>query len=527
MKCTTMLWAKWAVLRASSRSADEEEESKLDDVEIDAEIAAYRQHRRPSVEQLAEGARTLRPTFQSLPEPRRGHSPPATSVRYPSYSVSYGSIDDGDGDSFAGSSGGSRGGELNNSTVTCLNLICHLMGIGLLALPWAFVNLGWSAIIICFLFGAIHAATAVLLGKCQRSIPGLPRSFQEVADVAFGLRGRNVVAVFFYLVILCDLVVSLHLFSVTVASLLGRGQDWVEVSILSTGIFCLLANVLLLTETKRWLGVVGGIASLLLTFLFIFDLAQQASEVCRVPSAVPRKWFNGPASIVQTFGVFSFCFSGHLAVPSLTSKMRHPAQYSFVICLAFGVATLCYCAVGCLGLVISPIGAFGQGFVYLFLQNKGLPVWDMGVRFILSIVIMAKAPLSLAPLVDAAVEVVRPRVVACLEPPSSRSTDSPPPSPSPSWRATNTRVNTSLRFAARTSIPFLVLLTALSPPFFSLASLLNIAGALSTSVTVIIPCLVALEILADRMGAAEKLACRVLVACSLTLAILTAAQFAL
>jgi amino acid permease len=64
------------------------------------------------------------------------------------------------------------------------------MGIGLLALPWAFVNLGWSAIIICFLFGAIHAATAVLLGKCQRSIPGLPRSFQEVADVAFGLRGR-------------------------------------------------------------------------------------------------------------------------------------------------------------------------------------------------------------------------------------------------------------------------------------------------------------------------------------------------
>ena len=495
--------SKWTSFR---QSADSEEESKLD-----AQIDIYHSGpRRPSQEELQGGILSLRPSFVSLPEPRQGHSPPIHSVRYPNYSFSYGSLPTVNTNTVSSSSA-----EKVTSVVALLNIISHLLGVGVLAMPWVFATTGWISIVVCLLCGAASAYTAVLLTNCQRTL-NWTESYQEIADVAFGLTGRYIVSFFFVIVILLDLVCYLHLFSITVST----PTSWREMCLWSTFTFGTV-NIIIYNPPLHTTAVLGAFASLVLVGMLLTDVASQVLQVSEA-AILPTEWFK--ESIVSTFGVVAYCYSGHLAVPLLVAKMKHPQEASRVIICAFSLVTLIQIAVGSLGFIIyDPVGAYANAFVFLFLAKSGLVVWDSILRVTLAVVLICKALAAVQPLVDYSVEVCRPLVSRQFFEHEHEHEEQV--SPLRQHRNNNNNQRQCLTMVMKTTVravlPFVVLAIALSWPFNNFVSLLNLAGCVSLSTSAIIPCLIALEILRDELGFFAKLACRILVACALVMATTT------
>jgi hypothetical protein len=284
-------------------------------------------------------------------------------------------------------------------------------------------------------------------------------------------------------------------------------------------------NIIIYNPPLHSIAVLGAFASLMLVILLLLDVASQVMQVSEA-AILPTEWFKD--SIVSTFGVVAYCYSGHLAVPLLVSKMRYPQDASKVIISAFCLVTLIQIAVGSLGFIIyDPVGAYANAFVFLFLAKSGLVVWDSILRVTLAVVLICKSLAAVQPLVEYSVEVCRPLVnrhFFVFEHEHEHEHEgqaSPLRQQSPQHINQRHCLTMVMKTVVRAILPFVVLVIALSWPFNNFVSLLNLAGCVSLSTSAIIPCIVALEILRDHLGFCAKLTCRVLVACALIMATTT------
>ena len=487
------------------------EESKHD-LAVDA---YHRRPRRPSKEELLSGIQTLRPSFVSLPQPRNGYSPPQVTVRYPNYG-SVSAIDDL-------SPASSHNMKLSTLT-TFMNLVSQLMGVGFLALPFAFASVGWIAVPICLVLGAVQATTACLLASCQKMTNS--GHYQDIAEAAFGARGRNVCNVFFSLAIFLDLVVFLRLFAVTVTvvcTVPTSDFSWTDYSVPSVLMF---AAVSCLVPSGKWVNLVSALATLVLIMLLLSDLMIKASDVI-MDQAPAYDFFKGFPSLVRTFCLFSYCFAGHSAVPTLVSNMADGRHAKTVIVSSFVLATVAYIAIGSLGLIISaPLGAFDDQFLYVFLEANGVWGWDMAVRGLSMIVLMAKFFSATQPLVYGAVDFGWPHILSSwnffTQSQEQQEVLIPAYDEVLGLLEVKRRVKFCVKMCVRFALPFLVLSVARSGPLESLVVLFATAGAASTTISVVLPCVFALELLDDTLSATAKVCYRVLTGVIISAAILCA-----
>lgn len=324
-----------------SRDEPEEEEDEEEIFTIEA-IDAYRAGRKPSVEQLASSIACLKPTFQSLLEPRGGHSPPPPFVRWPEY----GSLNQSIGESDDSPPNTPLAKKLSTFT-TMANVLCYFLGIGLLGLPYVIASTGWCGCLICVLFAVTNSSTAIILARVKGKLK-FARNYQELADMAFGLSGRMIVTVLFYSSIFLDMIVYLHLFSVTLATFFpaaassSPGPDvvsnWSEVSLISTLCFVLIQNVCVgRCLVYKYMSMVGAVGSVVLTLLLVSLLSSQIWQLTDVRkggdassllvSVLPLTFYKGPRAVIRSWGVLSYCFSGHAVIPSIVHKMEvvaHP-----------------------------------------------------------------------------------------------------------------------------------------------------------------------------------------------------------
>eukprot|EP00906_Rhabdomonas_costata_P014636 RCo021038 len=81
------------------------------------------------------------------------------------------------------------------------NIICCVVGVGLLGLPYAVSRSGWIGIPLLLLTCWMASYTAVLLGECLAAVPGV-KSFGDLGEAAYGARGRYAVVVQQYMTML-------------------------------------------------------------------------------------------------------------------------------------------------------------------------------------------------------------------------------------------------------------------------------------------------------------------------------------
>ena len=216
---------------------------------------------------------------------------------------------------------------VGESTVpmTIFNSTNVLIGVGILALPLAVKHAGWVIGLSFLTLAAVMTSyTARLLAKCLDTSSG-STTYGDIAFLAFGSFGRNLVEGLFILELTAANVALIILFADSMNSLMP------SISVLSWKFMVALAliplnfvplNTLSLTSI---LGIVSTLAVLLIVFVDGFLKPHSPGSLIEVAKthAFPKNWRTIPLS----FGLFMAPWGGHSVFPAIYKDMRHPHRY--------------------------------------------------------------------------------------------------------------------------------------------------------------------------------------------------------
>ena len=171
-----------------------------------------------------------------------------------------------------------------------------LLGVGILSMPYAVAQGGWTGLSFLLIFAVVCCYTGVLLRRCIDLDPSI-MGYPDVGQVAFGKYGRIIVSALLYF----------ELFAVSAEFLILEGDN--------------------LTQLIAWKGI----------NLKYFDLSPEKSFII-VSSLVmlPTGFTYQSTNLVNlqglpiAVGLYAFCYCGHAVFPSIYCSMRDRKQFSTV-----------------------------------------------------------------------------------------------------------------------------------------------------------------------------------------------------
>ncbi|KEH19718.1 amino acid transporter AVT1I [Medicago truncatula] len=233
---------------------------------------------------------------------------------------------------------------------TCFHGLNALAGIGILSMPYAVSQGGWLSFMLLIIFAMICWYTALLLERCMNQQP-LIKSYPDIGEVAFGYKGRVVIASFIYV----------ELFLVAVELLILEGDNleklFPNMSFTLFGLrigsksgFVLITALIILPST--WLRSLGALAYIALCGIMVsFILAGcvvWVGEFDGVGFHERGKLVNfGGLSTAMSLFAFSYC--AHGLMPTLSNSMNDRKQFSKVLLVCFMASTIINGAVAVLG----------------------------------------------------------------------------------------------------------------------------------------------------------------------------------
>ncbi|PUZ46811.1 hypothetical protein GQ55_7G111800 [Panicum hallii var. hallii] len=233
---------------------------------------------------------------------------------------------------------------------TCFNGVNALSGIGLLSIPYALSQGGWSSLAVFLAIAVICCYTGILLQRCMDA-SALVTTYPDIGALAFGRRGRLAVAAFMYLELYLVAVDFLILEGDNLHKLFpGAGFRLGGLRVGAKQGFVLAATLAVLPTT--WfssLGVLayaaagGALASVVLIaavmWVAVFD-GVGFHERGRL-----AHWAGMPSAV----SLYSFCFSGHAVFPMIYNGMKDRKRFPMVLFICFVVSTLSYGFMGVIG----------------------------------------------------------------------------------------------------------------------------------------------------------------------------------
>ncbi|XP_061370875.1 amino acid transporter AVT1I-like [Gastrolobium bilobum] len=233
---------------------------------------------------------------------------------------------------------------------TCFNGLNSLLGVGILSISYAVSQGGWLSFILLFIFAMMCWYTALLLQRCMDGNPQI-KSYPDIGQVAFGYKGRAVVASIIYM--------ELFLIAVELLILEGDNLEKLFPSVNFTiaglriggkrGFIMLSALVILPTTWLRSLGVlayisVGGV----LASIILLGCVVWVGEVDSV-GFHERGHFVNWGGMPTALSIFSFCFCVHAVLPTLINSMKDRSQSFKVMLVCFVAGTIVYGSIAIVG----------------------------------------------------------------------------------------------------------------------------------------------------------------------------------
>ncbi|KAG2565668.1 amino acid transporter AVT1I-like, partial [Panicum virgatum] len=224
-------------------------------------------------------------------------------------------------------------------------------GIGLLSIPYALSQGGWSSLAVFLAIAAICYYTGILLQRCMDASP-LVDTYPDIGALAFGRRGRLAVAAFMYL----------ELYLVAVDFLILEGDNLRKLFPGAAG-FRLGG---LRVGTKQGFVLAAALAVLPTTWfssLSVLAYAAAGGALASVVLIAAVMWvavldgvgFHERGRLVRWAGMpsavslYSFCFSGHAVFPMIYSGMKDRRRFPRALLICFAVSTLSYGFMGVTG----------------------------------------------------------------------------------------------------------------------------------------------------------------------------------
>eukprot|EP00873_Tetraselmis_striata_P005000 jgi/Tetstr1/425264/TSEL_015717.t1 len=256
------------------------------------------------------------------------------------------------------------------------NSINILMGVGLLSVPYALKEGGWTALGVLGLLGLTTNYTGKLIVRCQESVcdectdPYVePRSggergecrpvstYEGIGQLAFGDWGRR----FITLVLYTELLGTCGLFFILegdhLALLLGDLTGWDSNQLMFASSALILPTTWLADlSALSYVGLLGGASSLLLTGVVAGEFLQQSGladpHVRLEMTQLADTTLLHASQLPVTFGLLAFVFAGHAVFPGIYTSMREKERFPEMLDLTYLIVGATCLVVGVSGYLL-------------------------------------------------------------------------------------------------------------------------------------------------------------------------------
>ena len=267
------------------------------------------------------------------------------------------------------------------------NLSNILMGVGLLALPFALKSAGWAGgLFSLVVFGVITWRTSILIG---RELNGDPRpshcfydspfksplppgsvpearmyppisSFPDIARASFGEPGCLILSVILYF----ELFSCICIFFTCMGDHLHELFPSVPASthILIVGAISIIPAIVLRTPALlSYLSMVGTCATIAVCLSVVAsaftegDIAASVVDQYQLKVSPPYHKIWDTSGIALAFGLVAYCFSGHAILPSIYTSMKKPQEFETMVTYSFLIVMI-----ACIGVGVSGYYVFGS-----------------------------------------------------------------------------------------------------------------------------------------------------------------------
>ncbi|KAF6156375.1 hypothetical protein GIB67_031496, partial [Kingdonia uniflora] len=222
----------------------------------------------------------------------------------------------------------------------CIHGVNALSGIGILSIPYALSQGGWLSIILLLVIGATAWFTALLLRRCMDAHTHI-KTYPDIAEHAFGPRGRIVVAIFSYLelyLVSTGLLIvegdNLNKLAPHFALRLGRLKLKGQHSFILLSGFAILPSMWLNDMSMLSYVSAGGVISSIILMVSILCVG-----------ATSGVGFHGESKLMNIKGLptalslYIFCYGAHGLFPTMYSSMKERRKFSKVLLLSFVLST--------------------------------------------------------------------------------------------------------------------------------------------------------------------------------------------
>ncbi|KAJ0975323.1 hypothetical protein J5N97_017288 [Dioscorea zingiberensis] len=240
---------------------------------------------------------------------------------------------------------------------TCFNGVNALAGFGILSIPYALSQGGWLSLVLLLTIASICSYTGLLLQRCM-NVNSLVKTYPDIGELAFGYKGRFIVAVFMYLELYLVAVEFLILEGDNLEKLFSKkGFKIAWLKIRGKQGFILLASLIILPTTwLRNLGVFayvsfgGALASIIVVGAVLWTAIVGGVDFHKTGDLI--NWNGIPTAV----SIFAFCYSGHAVFPTIYTSMKEKNMFPRMLLVCFSICTLSYVLMGIIGYLM-----YGQG----------------------------------------------------------------------------------------------------------------------------------------------------------------------
>ena len=255
-------------------------------------------------------------------------------------------------------------GGTSSTLGAAFNILCTVVGTGLLNLPAGFAQSGWGGAPMLVIMCTMAGYTACVLIKCFKYIggegsvtgelqnvlmddvvgsSGSAETYGDIGQAAFGAFGRWFVVVQMHLT-LCMVGTIYHLLAaINLISLVPHLSQPIAVLIVTAVVF---GHVLLKTLSE-----VAAVSYVNITINAVLTVVIITSALTNPPSEAPTTTFavSDQLSLGKAFASFGFAFGVHPVLPSVYRSMRYPQSYTRMVIAAFTCVMLFYLPMGIIG----------------------------------------------------------------------------------------------------------------------------------------------------------------------------------